>query len=44
MEIGDILIWGGLTIIILRYLIPRLLEWLGLDVTKKSKTGDGEGQ
>jgi hypothetical protein len=38
MDIADVLIWGGLTIIILRYLTPRLLEWFGLEVTKKPKS------
>ncbi|MGC6485411.1 MAG: hypothetical protein ACON4P_07045 [Candidatus Puniceispirillales bacterium] len=43
MEFGDVLIWGGLTIIVLRYLIPRLLDWLGVEVTKTPKSGrDGE--
>lgn len=37
MELGDILIWGGLTIILLRFLVPRVIEHLGFEITKSSK-------
>jgi hypothetical protein len=34
MEIADILIWVGLGLIIARFIVPRLLDFLGLEVTK----------
>ncbi|XDZ64841.1 hypothetical protein AB8880_07860 [Alphaproteobacteria bacterium LSUCC0684] len=37
MEIADILIWGGFSIIVARFLIPRLLDFLGLEVTRRPK-------
>lgn len=43
MEFADFLIWGAFAIIILRFAIPRLLEFLGLEVTKKPKDGNGNG-
>ena len=36
-EFADFLIWGALAIIILRFLLPRLLEWLDMPVTKKPR-------
>lgn len=41
IELHDILIWGGLTVIILRYTLPKILEMLGLPVTKVTKPRDG---
>jgi len=37
MEIADILIWVGLGLIIARFVVPRLLDFLGLDVTRGPK-------
>jgi len=34
MELADILIWVGLGLIIARFIVPRLLDFLGLDVSK----------
>ena len=42
MELADFLIWGGLTIIVLRFIIPLALEWFGFEVTKTTKTRDGK--
>ncbi len=40
MELADYLIWGALIIIVLRLLLPPILTWLGLPITKKSKRND----
>lgn len=40
IEFADILIWGGLTVIVLRFALPRLLEFLGLPITKKPRDRD----
>jgi len=37
MEIADFLIWAGLGIIIVRYLLPRVLDWLGVGIEKRPK-------
>ncbi len=37
MDIADFLIWGGLGIIAVRYLLPRILDMLGIGVEKKHK-------
>jgi len=37
MEIADFLIWAGLGIIIVRYLLPRVLDWLGVGIEKRQK-------
>ena len=44
MEFSDILIWGGLGIIVLRYLLPRLIEWFGLEITKTPKSDKSDGE
>ena len=41
VELADILIWGGFTVIVLRFAIPKILEMLGLPVTKKSVNDGG---
>ena len=38
-DLADALIWGGLTVIILRFMLPKILEWIGLPVTKGPKGG-----
>jgi len=38
MEFADYLIWGGLGIIIARFFVPRLLDFLGVGVEKRSKS------
>ena len=38
MELADILIWGGLTVLLLRFLLPRVMEWLGFEITKAPKS------
>lgn len=40
METADFLIWAGLGIIAVRYILPVLLDWLGVTVEKKSKNQD----
>lgn len=42
MELADILIWVGLGVIIARYLVPRLLDFLGVGVEKRPKDSSGE--
>ena len=42
MELADFLIWGGLTVFLLRFIIPRALEWFGFEITKTTKPRDGE--
>lgn len=37
MEFADYLIWGGLGIIIARFFVPRLLDYLGVGVEKRQK-------
>lgn len=37
MDIADFLIWAGLGIIIVRYLLPRILDWLGVGIEKRPK-------
>jgi hypothetical protein len=37
MELADWLIWGGLTVIVIRYLLPRILDWLGISVEKRDR-------
>ena len=43
IEFHDVLIWGALAFIILRYTLPKILELLGLPVTKVTKPRDGGG-
>ena len=40
MEIADFLIWAGLGFIMVRYILPRILDWMGITVEKKSKDQD----
>ena len=37
MDIADILIWASLGIILVLYLLPRILNMLGVGVEKRSK-------
>ena len=37
MDIADILIWVGLGLIIARFVVPRLLDFLGLEVSRGPK-------
>ena len=37
MEIADFLIWAGLGIVLVRYLLPRVLDMMGIGVEKRSK-------
>ena len=38
-ELADFLIWGGFTFIVLRFALPKILEMLGMPVTKRSRDG-----
>jgi hypothetical protein len=38
MELADLLIWAGLLWIIIRYLLPRVLEMLGVNIEKRSRS------
>ena len=40
MEFADLLIIGGITVLALRFLVPLLLEFLGLPVTKITRKRD----
>ena len=40
MEFADLLIIGGITVLALRFLVPLLLEFLGLPVTKVMRKRD----
>ena len=40
MEIADFLIWAGLGIIAVRFLLPRVLDMLGIGVEKRPKDQD----
>lgn len=42
MDIADILIWVGLGLIIARYVVPRLLDFLGLEVSRGPKKDEPE--
>ncbi|MEK9860596.1 MAG: hypothetical protein VW554_03620 [Alphaproteobacteria bacterium] len=38
MELSDVLIWGGLALIITRYLLPRVLDMLGIGIEKRPRS------
>lgn len=44
MEIADILIWGGLGFIIVRFLLPRLLDLLGIGIEKRPKNPNDDAK
>ncbi len=37
MDVADFLIWAGLGIVMVRYLLPRILDMMGIGVEKRDK-------